>query len=196
MAVISRTSIKQLVEKGDIIISPYNESKIGNCSVDVSLGKWYFLQKGGTRSSLPPAPIDTSEETIWDSEPQQIKDYLIIWPGEMILITTEQFIGSRKECTTMAKTKSSLARFGLDLCGSSGWGDIGYINRWAFPLHNRSKFILKLKLGTWIGQIVFLSVSDVEKSYTQGGSYQSTDDIDKLIKDWDPRSVLPKKLST
>lgn len=111
---------------------------------------------------------------------------------ETILATTEEFIGSRVECTTMAKTKSTIARLGLDCFGSAGWGDIGYINRWAFPLHNRT---ILLRPGTWITQIIFLTVTDRELSYTQGGNYQSTDDFQKLIREWSPLSVLPKPLT-
>lgn len=248
MAVVSRTSIKKLIDSGDIVVRPYDENKINNCSIDVRLGEWYFRQhnNGGViypygdsdlnenihfvhMSPWNPTPLKaepiTSEyddlfnqmttiiskpkgnatEITITTEPErrfkelcgQSKDQnvIILHPGEIILATTEEFIGSRLQCTTMAKTKSSLARYGIDVCGSSGWGDIGYINRWAFPIHNRSNFPVILKPGTWIGQIVFLTVTDKELSYTQGGSYQSTDDFEKLVKEWDPRSVLPKVLS-
>lgn len=118
-----------------------------------------------------------------------------IHAGETILATTEEFIGSRVECTTMAKTKSTIARLGLDCFGSAGWGDIGYINRWAFPLHNRTDRTILLRPGTWIALIIFLPVTDRELSYTQGGNYQSTDDFQKLIREWSPLSVLPKPLT-
>lgn len=203
MAVVSRTSIKDLIKKGDIVVYPFTKEKIGNCSVDVRLGEWYFRQKQNSDIIFPYVSDDDALRHPWDPIPQRAAgadkscEYVIgINPGEMILATTEEFIGSRVECTTMAKTKSTVARLGLDLFGSSGWGDIGYINRWAFPLHNRSSHKILLKPGTWIAQIVFFTVSDKELSYTQGGNYQSTDDFQKLVREWDPRSVLPKCLST
>lgn len=251
MAVVSRTSIKSLIEKGDIVVYPQSPDKIGNCSIDVRLGEYFFRQTKPTGPLYPYADgrdenhqplldkdvfssifdkysindkeVDQQFEIYkeehqsspaihpWDSEPQravnaeQLKHLgsgiaqniplIVIKPGETILATTEEFIGSRLECTTMAKTKSSLARIGLDCFGSSGWGDIGYVNRWAFPLHNKSNRIILLRPGTWVAQIVFMKVSDPEISYTQGGNYQATDDFERLVKEWKPQHILPKHLT-
>jgi deoxycytidine triphosphate deaminase len=153
--------------------------------------------------------IHTSPNSLWVPTPQHAvpaeklgkvadgiaKDIPLI-PIETILATTEEFIGSRVECTTMAKTKSTIARLGLDCFGSAGWGDIGYINRWAFPLHNRTDRIILLRPGTWIAQIIFLTVTDRELSYIlKAANYQWTDDFQKLIREWSPLSVLPKPLT-
>ena len=257
MAVISRTDITKLIEKGDIVVKyhpmskykTYPQDKIGNCSMDIRLGGIFFRQRAaGThvfpykehrnsrnacfRSYEEYVQNNTDERamdknmyedqckwgflefdipsTIWNPSPMQpasvLRDgsapgietgtrIITLQPGETILAISEEFIGCRRSCTTMLKTKSTIARLGMDICGSSGWGDIGYINRWTFPLRNRSNCIIHLLPGTWIGQIIFLSVSGVEESYVKGGNYQSTDDIDKLITSWEPEDVLPKYLS-
>ena len=198
MAVVSRTLLKQLIKDGDIVVHPYCEDAIGNCSIDVRLGEWFFVQN--KEGYIYPYNDELTKHP-WYEKPRRatmcgvesIKGPVIrIDPGEMILATTEEFIGSRKQCTTMAKTKSTVSRLGLDCCASAGWGDIGYINRWAFPIHNRSNKTIFLHPGTWIAQIIFLTVSSQEDCYT--GTYQTTTDIDQLVKNWDPTSVLPKTL--
>ena len=154
----------------------------------ISVNQWFLNQLFPTLIHL-----------IWEPEPGSLldyhgKSYIQIQAQETILATTEQFIGARSRYTPVLKSKSTSGRNCLDLCGSAGWGDPGYINRWAFPLRNTGNRTIFLLPGTWIGQIAFFEVStplDTDNNYTASGQYQNTNDIEELIANWDPKSILP-----
>ncbi|MEM3858073.1 MAG: dCTP deaminase [Candidatus Micrarchaeaceae archaeon] len=189
MSILSKKSILKLLNEGDIVIHPYDEKKVNNCSVDITLGNYYFRQSNETE-------IDVNKnQRLWNDKPIYEENIIYLKPGELILATSNEFIGSRKKCTTMLKSKSTTTRWGLDVCASGGYGDIGYINRWAFPLHNRTNKIVNIKPGTRIAQIVFFYVTEDEDSYTLNGNYQKTDNLEELISTWKPESVLPKAMS-
>lgn len=202
MAVVSRTSLTKLIESNDVVVRPYHPEKVNNGSIDFRLGKWYFRalhEKTHRDQALdayhpPESDFGSIQGQLWNQIALDGTDGITLEPGEIILATSHEFIGSRKKCITMGKTKSTLARWGLDVFASAGWGDVGYINRWAFPLINRTDRKIVLQPGTWIGQIIFFSISNEEKSYTSGGSYQTSDDINLIIKNWKPDSILPKYL--
>ena len=202
MSVVSRTDIKKLVEKGEIVIYPYTPEKVGNCSVDIRLGNWFFRQSDTPKLIFPYK--NGNVDDVWNPTPQQAevnsrfpgRPVILLNPGEIILASSEEFIGAKCKCTTMAKTKSSLSRLGIDCFGSAGWGDIGFINRWSMLLQNKGTHTIALVPGTWIAQIVFLTVCSEESSYSEsGGNYQSTDDFAKLVSTWNPKSLLATPLS-
>jgi dCTP deaminase len=197
MVVLTKPDIVRLISEGEIVCKP--EGKINPNSIDVSLSSAFFRQEETYDPVIPYSPeiVGESCTPVWCSEVGKLtnyrgKQYISIDAGETILATTNQFIGARGRYTTMLKAKSTTGRLGLDVCGSAGWGDPGYIDRWAFPLRNNGTRTVLLLPGTWIAQIVFFEVSTPDCSYSQVGSYQSSDDIDTLMREWTPQSVLPK----
>ncbi len=198
MTVLTKVDIEKLLEEGEIVCRP--AGKVNPNSIDVSLGSTFFRQNDTYDPVFPYQESKTSSfwlpGTLMEYKGKEI---IQIDPQETILATTEQFIGARSRYTTMLKSKSTTGRYCLDVCGSAGWGDPGYIDRWAFPLRNNGNRTIFLLPGTWIAQIVFFEVSSPatsETGYTATGSYQSTDDIDELIAKWTPESVLPKVMKT
>lgn len=197
MTVLTKEDIERLLAEGELVCRP--EGKINPNSIDVSLHSVFFRAKLTFDPVYPYA--QSTSESIWELQPAILiehdgKKVITIDPGEVILATTEQFIGARSRYTTMLKSKSTTGRNCLDVCGSAGWGDPGYIDRWAFPLRNNGLRTVFLQPGTWIAQIVFFEVSTPTEGYSKTGSYQSTDDIDELIKNWNPKDVLPKPMKT
>lgn len=193
MSILSKPDLEKLLNEGIIAISS-DCVKINPCSVDLRLGKYLYREKKG--SSIVCPYDDEINTTIWEDqyEKYEIGEKVRIAPNEIILCSTIEFIGSRIKYTTMLKTKSTLSRLGLDCCGSAGWGDVGYISRWTFTLHNRSSHYIDLKIGSWVAQLIFLEVSSETQSYTNCGNYQMTDDITELVKNWKPEQMLPTTL--
>jgi dCTP deaminase len=195
MVVLTKPDLERLIKEGEIVCIP--PGKINPSSIDVSLGNSFFRQTMGFDPVIPYA--DSGATPLWVSTPGELthhegKDYIQIDPQETILATTEEFIGARGKYTPVLKSKSTSGRNCLDLCGSAGWGDPGYISRWAFPLRNTGNRSIFLLPGTWIGQIAFFEAStplDSEENYTSTGQYQNTNDIEKLMANWDPTSILP-----
>lgn len=111
--------------------------------------------------------------------------------SSIILVSTEEFIGARRDITTMMKPRSSLGRVGISMV-TGGWGDIGYINRWTVCLSNNTNCNMKLPVGERFAQIIFLRSHYPNKLYS--GQYQNSDDLFTLMKEWTPMSMLPKEL--
>lgn len=117
-----------------------------------------------------------------------------IGPGENILAHTREFIGSKKNITTSMQARSTVGRTCIAVCKCAGWGDINYFNRWTMEITNFSNTRILMRVGDPIAQIIFFTVAtDINETldYTQGGHYQTTNDLQKLKNEWKPRNMLP-----
>ncbi|TSC64806.1 MAG: hypothetical protein G01um101491_157, partial [Parcubacteria group bacterium Gr01-1014_91] len=119
---------------------------------------------------------------------------ILLQPSETILAHTNEFIGGRDSVTTMMKARSSMGRNFIEVCKCAGWGDVGYVNRWTMEITNNSKnYIIPLVVGRRIAQIVFFETGPILKhDYANSGKYQTSTDVKKLKKSWNPQSMLPR----
>lgn len=199
-SVLSDVAIKIALSSGDIHIFPYDPEQLNNCSYDVRLGKWYYRQKMDSMLVTPDTihdmwegPFEMEVDTDTDLKIPHNCRYMILKPAETILVNTFDFIGAQNNITTCMKAKSTTARMCISVCGDAGWGDIGYINRWCMQVRNNGIHDVVLVWGMKIAQIVFHKSSEPSRTYSDGGHYQSTDDISKLIDEWEPESMVPTK---
>jgi dCTP deaminase len=208
---LSDKDILRHKELGNIVIEPFEQESLATSSYDVRLGEFYFTEQ---RQVFDIYNIwnKAHTEKVWGREAKRaeqakkvLKDLdsigikpkekvIILAPGETILAHTEEFIGGRTEITTMMKARSSLGRNFIEVCKCAGWGDVGYINRWAMEITNNSRFYsIPLIVGRRIAQIIFFHTGPIlESDYTKKGKYQTTQDLVKLKKTWDPLSMLPQ----
>ena len=118
---------------------------------------------------------------------------ILIQPKETILAHTNEFIGGKKNITTMMKSRSSMGRSFINACKCAGWGDIGYINRWTLEITNFSNsYAIPLVVGRRIAQIVFLYTGETSRSYANEGKYQTNTDLETLKLNWSPEMMLPR----
>lgn len=119
---------------------------------------------------------------------------ILIDPGETILCHTQEFIGGKNNVTTMMKCRSSFGRNFIEICKCSGWGDIGYINRWTMEITNNSRhYTIPLVVGRRCAQIIFFETGEtLQTSYEKDGKYQSKDNIEDVKAMWSPLDMLPK----
>lgn len=213
MALSDKKILKEM-EKGNIVISPFNEKNLSTSSYDISLGENYFSEQKNLGASNIYNPYNKEETArVWGSPKKALlaKDVfqnfnfensgiandervILLGPGETILAHTNEFIGGKNCITTMMKARSSLGRNFIEVCKCAGWGDVGYINRWTMEITNNSiHYHIPLIVGRRIGQIVFFETGEVrDKSYESEGKYQKSDDIEKIMEKWSPLSMLPK----
>jgi dCTP deaminase len=213
---LSDKKILEHMKAGTVVIEPFERKNLSTSSYDVTLGEWYYREQPTKYNhSLYNIWSRSHTEHVWGAkEPQRairakeaFKKYNFKWegirpddkvillrPGETILAHTQEFIGGRNSVTTMMKARSSLGRNFIEVCKCAGWGDVGYVNRWAMEITNNSRnYIIPLVVGRRIAQIVFFETGPILSSdYTKGGKYQSTSDIKKLKKTWKPEMMLPK----
>lgn len=212
---LSDKKILEEIKKGGVVITPFKRSNLATSSYDVTLGEYFFIEQ-------PPKHFQNifniyekeHVDRVWGTKPlraksakEVFKDYkfdfgnispndkvILLAPGETILAHTDEFIGGRKHITTMMKARSSLGRSFIEVCKCAGWGDVGYVNRWTMEITNNSNhYYIPLVVGRRIAQIVFFETGEIlEKDYTIAGKYQTTTDMKKLAKSWNPTSMLPK----
>ncbi len=210
---LSDKSILEEMEKGDIAIHPFNEQNLATSSYDVTLGEYYFSEKKssetlynmydrahvsriwGTEANIAKTMKETIQEINAPLTNIREDDRIIVLEqGETILAHTNEFIGGRNHITTMMKARSSTGRNFIEVCKCAGWGDVGYTNRWTMEITNNSRYHrIPLVVGRRIAQIIFFETGPIrENDYTTTGKYQATDDTERLKREWDPTSMLPK----
>ena len=206
MSILSDKDIKECVKTGDIIIRPFNEKNLSPSSYDVRLGEFYYKKEFNLNHNIKWFNPYNQEQVnkLWIlKEAQTVTDdmvetyklkkgskYIIVPPRETILAHTIEFIGGVNNITTMMQCRSSYGRSCVTVCKCSGWGDVSFYNRYVMEIENCNNISVILTVGERIAQIVFARTGETEKKYC--GSYQHTDDIEQLIKDWKPEMMLPR----
>lgn len=211
-AVLAKPAILHAISEGKILVSPFDERQVGNCSYDVRLGEFYYPEQQGFSHSLINPYDPTSVTQMWGRAHRASVDeqgipgippgtkFIRIPPGGNILAHTEEFIGSvDSNLTTMMMGRSSIGRSFIQI-ECAGWGDIGFAQRWTLEITNLSKHRhAVLVCGRRIGQIVFLRTTGIEDDgdrYFNRGKYQTSDlkglSHEELLETWDPSMMLPK----
>lgn len=214
--VFSNIQIKQAISDGHIVQYPAAPELINASSIDVRLG-YHFYRTDIRDGENVYNPFDPDDIARYFGEPlvaQPLKDIgklrelidkktlknidpnqpiILMRPHERILAHTHEFIGIRAPGTSSMQAKSTTGRNGIVVCKDAGWGDPGYIGRWTMEIQNDNDEYVPLQVGMPIAQIVFYHTGSVEGDYTSlSGNYQSSTDLDVLIKSWKPGSMLPR----
>lgn len=214
-AVLSNQSILKAMERGRVVIDPFQKENLATSSYDVTLGQYYFRECEPQPGITLYNPYSkTHVDRVWGNvcEAQPLKAHtdvltlenikptdrvIFIRPGETILAHTREFVGGRDDVTTMMKARSSMGRSFIEVCKCAGWGDVGYTNRWTMEITNNSRFYsIPLVVGRRIAQIVFFETSplvDDNTCYVEGsGKYQATRNLALLKESWSPTDMLPR----
>jgi dCTP deaminase len=228
---LSRDAILEQLEKGGIVIEPFYEGLLNNASYNSLLGPYYWrrqlqtprTQKGNGKPVNPYDPA-TPEAifTLQEAQPARkaLPDYspdeyvnikpddmvIIIKAGEYILGHTLERIGG-----TMApdgrcflaemKARSTVGRFGIEVCRCAGLGDIGYQEIWTAELQNNTDHDIALVVGTPLMQFRFfettslLSPNYLYGADTQRDGYQRGATLEAVkLNEWTPKRLLPRPL--
>jgi len=209
--VYSDSQIKEAVKDAHIIIRPFNEGNVRGSSVDVTLGDQYY-SVDQTSEHLAYNPFDQDDvkryfklqkavpHAEWAAAHGRLPfkgiptDQLIIvlGPHKRILAHTVEFIGIHPPGTSEMRARSTWGRNGIVVCKDAGWGDPGYVGRWTMEVQNDNDEPVPLPVGERIAQIVFHHTGPVEHKYGFGGKYQEGEDLETLIKNWGPETMLPR----
>lgn len=211
IAVLSDSEIRKEIKLGNIILHDPDRdctSNIQNCSVDITLGEYYYSNDKPIPyfnpwnkkhvddywGTVKQAKFVTNEDIksgLADNMGLKEGDkYIMLKPGETILGHTREFIGGRNHITTMIKARSSMGRCNVTICRDAGWGDVNYFNVYTLEISNNGTSPIILPIGSRVGQIIFFYTGIPDNPYN--GKYQSTNDLEELVKTWDPTAMLPK----
>lgn len=212
---LSRPEIVKHMERGSIVIEPFNEKNLKTTSYDVTLGEWFWRETHPSgRATIHNMYDKGSTDLVWSGPHQaelasevkkrmNLKELvniddrhkvILLGPGETILGHTLEFIGGKDICVAKMYARSSLGRNFIEVCKDAGWGDIGYINRWTMEITNNSQhFTIPLVVGRRIAQMVFYEVKEGAGDYAaEAGKYQTAQDIETLKRIWSPDMMTPR----
>ena len=118
--ILSDGTIRELMSKNELEISPLKDEQIQPASVDCTLGT-HFLR------------VDDAERTHLDFD-NEIKytdiesDKIVIAPQSFLLATTNEYIKLPNHITAFVEGRSSIGRMGLFI-QNAGWVDAGFEGR-------------------------------------------------------------------
>lgn len=217
--ILSNKSIMHEMINKNVLIQPFNIQNLSVSSYDVTLGKMYYKMKTNQKTGGYCNIYDEDDiKKMWIlTEAPFAKDILeylnesitlknvnptdrIIWlnPHETILCHTNEAIGGRGNITTKMFARSSIGRSGIQVCACAGLGDVGFTSYWTMEVKNNNpQYRIPLIVGTRIAQIQFYRTDQLfsvkgYSSYTDKGKYQSGDDVEKSLREWDYPMMLPR----
>lgn len=124
-------------------------------------------------AQINPASYDVTLDNHWicpTREPQESRaDEITLFPGEVILATTREYLRMPRDVVADLKLKSSLGRLWLNH-SLSGWIDCNFQGQVTLELQNLGPHPRKLSAGMRVAQLVFLQMeSPPEVAYGEGG---------------------------
>jgi dCTP deaminase len=130
-------------------IEPFNPEQVNPASYDVTLGDHWICP---TRD---PEEFSCSE--------------IILFPGEVILATTQEYVNIPRDVVCDLKLKSSLGRLWLNH-SLSGWVDCNFEGQITLELQNLGPYPRRLKSGMRVAQLVFMGMESPPRiAYGEGG---------------------------
>lgn len=159
--ILSDTSLKFLIEKGELGISPLEENQIQPASVDIRLGKTFSTVKNTETVITFGYPIEY--DTI-------AKETFLLQPRQFVLATTKEYFKLPNNLTAFVEGRSSVGRMGLFI-QNAGWVDPGFEGEITLELFNASDKPILLEAGKRVGQLVFAQL-DEEAMNPYNGKYQ------------------------
>ncbi len=160
--ILSDRTIKDLLEKGDLVVDPFDEAQIQCSSLDLRLGREFARYKG--------SEIIDVRNGAGDVETEVVDDFVEIGPKEFLLATTVEYIKLPSHITAFVEGRSSLGRLGLFI-ENAGWVDAGFEGQITLELYNANSVPIRLYVGMRICQLVFAKLDRIpEKVYS--GKYK------------------------
>lgn len=161
---LSGEEIIAAVEKGDIVISPFNKDNVNPNSYNLTLGDELVVY---TEDVLD-AKKENKTKTIKIPE-----EGYVLSPGNFYLAKTREYTENEVYVPEISG-RSSVGRIGLNIHISSGFGNIGYKGAWTLQIS--CVIPTKVYKGMQIGQIYFFPV--VGETYIRyKGKYNNKGEI-------------------
>ncbi|MDX1943276.1 MAG: dCTP deaminase [Saprospiraceae bacterium] len=154
--ILSDKKILEAIDRGEIVIEPYNREFLGTNSYDVHLGKWLAIYK---------------DEVLDARKHNEIEHFMI--PDEGFVLQPDKlYLGVTEEYTETHTTvpflegKSSVGRLGIDIHATAGKGDVGFCNHWTLEIS--VSMPVRVYAGMPIGQLIYFKVDgDIENYYNK-----------------------------
>jgi dCTP deaminase len=152
--ILSDSAILTAIEKGDIVISPFERSQLGSNSYDVRLGSTLKVY------DINGMDFDKQGQFFYIDAKKDNPTYEIEIPEDgFILMPNELYLGSTVEYTEthnlvpFLEGKSSTGRLGISVHATAGKGDAGFCGHWTLEI--RVEIPVKIYPNMPIAQLIY-----------------------------------------
>jgi dCTP deaminase len=157
--ILSDRTLKLMIERGELGVSPLNEESIQPASIDCRLGNHFLVVEDRQMHT-----IDLNSEILY----RQIEGPAItIPPHSFLLATTMEYIRLPQDLTAFVEGRSSIGRIGLFI-QNAGWVDPGFEGQITLELYNANSLPIRLEAGRRICQLVFCRMDQAAASPYKG----------------------------
>jgi len=168
--ILSDKRILEEIEKGNILIEPYNRDYLGTNSYDVHLGKYMAMYIDRVLDAKKHNPIKHFEIP---------ESGFILEPQTLYLGVTLEYTETHAHVPFL-EGKSSTGRLGIDIHATAGKGDVGFCNCWTLEISCTQP--VKVYTGMPIGQLIYFSVEgDIETFYNKKSNAKYNQRTDKPV---------------
>lgn len=141
--ILSDSAILAAMDRGEIVVSPYDRSNLGSNSYDVHLGANLAVYKD--------AVLDAKKHN--EVEHFEIEETgFVLHPGRTYLGVTQEYTETHKHVPFL-EGKSSVGRLGIDIHATAGKGDIGFCNYWTLEISVHQP--VRVYAGMPIAQLIY-----------------------------------------
>lgn len=170
---LSDRDIRAEIDKGRVVLEPYDEAMIQPSSVDIRLDRYFRVFENHRYPHIDPA-VEQPELTR-QVEPDAEEPF-ILHPGEFVLASSYEVVTLPDDVAARLEGKSSLGRLGLLTHSTAGFVDAGFSGHVTLELSNVATLPIKLWPGMKIGQLCFFRLSSPAEhpygSAVYGSRYQ------------------------
>lgn len=151
--ILSDEKILAQIERGEIVIDPFDRNCLGTNSYDVHLSPYLAVY---------------NDEVLDAKKHNTIREILIPEEGYVLQPHT-LYLGSTLEYTEthnavpFLEGKSSTGRLGIDIHATAGKGDVGFCNHWTLEISVIQP--VRIYAGMPIGQLIYFSVDGSIQNY-------------------------------
>lgn len=144
--ILTDAKILDEIEKGHIVIEPFDRKRLGSNSYDVHLGKYLAVYQDRVLDARKHNRIE--EITIPE-------EGYVLNPNTLYLGVTEEYTETHLHVPFL-EGKSSIGRLGIHIHATAGKGDVGFCNTWTLEITVAQP--VKVYAGMPIGQLIYFEV--------------------------------------
>lgn len=168
--ILTDKKILEAIDRGEIVIEPFDRTALGTNSYDVHLGKYLAVYKDRV--------LDAKKHNRTELFEIPEEGY-VLHPGTLYLGVTEEYTETHNYVPFL-EGKSSIGRLGIDIHATAGKGDVGFSNTWTLEISCTQP--VRIYKGMPIGQLIyFLIDGEVENYYNRKQSAKYNQRTDKPV---------------
>lgn len=160
--VLSSRSIKELLDSGNLVITPLDPEQIQPASIDLKIADEILISKG--------KEIDFGKEP----EYEKIKGDVVLPPKTHVVVRTQERVELPNNVGGITKLRSSASRIGV-MFNNAGWVDPGFKGTLSLSVFNSNDSPVRIKAGSRFFQLILIKLDKESKGYS--GKYLDQHEI-------------------